>query len=101
MTDEQFYRWVRGILAGVVTVGFFAVIVGLMAMKVIPPDVKDILLVMLGALLASYKEVTGYFFGSSTGSAVQRAALVAAVTPPPPVAVPAADAALPLEKATP
>jgi hypothetical protein len=66
---ENFNRWIQAFLAIVVTFGFFGVIAWLMYAGKIDPGVKDILLVLLGALLASYKEITGYFFGSSSGSA--------------------------------
>lgn len=66
---ENFNRWIQAFLAIVITLGFFGVIAALMVLGTIKPEVKDILLVLLGALLASYKELTGYFFGSSSGSA--------------------------------
>lgn len=65
---ENFNRYVQGFLAVAITVGFFVVIGALMSMTELPTSVKDILLVMLGALLASFKEITGYFFGSSSSS---------------------------------
>lgn len=85
---DNFNRYVQAFLAVVITVGFFGVIAALMKLGDIPSSVKDILLVMLGALLASWKEVTGYFFGSSSGSAKkdeQNAALAAQLVPPIPM----------------
>jgi len=89
--DRQYDRYLRAFLSVVITVGFFAVIAGLFFVTEISASTKDILLVMLGALLASYKEITGYAFGSSSGStakgqdqaaslAMKDAALVAAAT---------------------
>ena len=68
MTDN-FNKYVQAFLAVSITLGFFGVITALMIRGDIPSSVKDILLVMLGALLASWKEVCSYFFGSSSGSA--------------------------------
>lgn len=85
MNGDTFNRRVQAFLAVAITIGFFSVIAALMLLGDLPPSVKDILLVMLGALLASYKELTGYFFGSSSGSAkkddVIAAASVAAAAP--------------------
>lgn len=83
--NENFNKYIQAFLAVMITVGFFAVIVGLFLAGSINASVKDILLVMLGALLASWKEVTGYFFGSSSGSAKkdeQNAALAAQISSP-------------------
>ncbi len=84
--NENFNKYVQAFLATAITVGFFGVIAALLMIKEVPPGVKDILLVLLGALLASWKEVTGYFFGSSSGSAKkdeQNAALTAQITSAP------------------
>lgn len=83
---ENFNKYVQGFLAVTITLGFFATIGVLFYKTDIPGPVKDILLVMLGALLASWKEVTGFFFGSSSGSVKkdeQNAALVAQQLAPP------------------
>ncbi len=96
--NENFNKYVQAFLATAITVGFFGVIAALLTIKEVPPGVKDILLVLLGALLASWKEVTGYFFGSSSGSAKkdeQNAALAAQITSAP--ATPATPATTPKE----
>ena len=80
--NDNFNRYVQGFLAVMISFGFFAVIGVLLYKTDIASPVKDILLVMLGALLASWKELTGYFFGSSSGSAKkddQNAALTAQI----------------------
>lgn len=41
----------------------------LLAFRPLPADGKDAILILLGAVVASYKDVYGYFFGSSAGSA--------------------------------
>ena len=87
---ENFTIYIQAFLAVAITVGFFFVIGVLFYATGIPSSVKDILLVMLGALLASWKEVTGYFFGSSSGSAKkdeQNAVLTAQLTGTPSAAV--------------
>jgi len=86
MNPDNFTRYIQAFLAVVITIGFFAVIAILFYKTDIPSPVKDILLVMLGALLASWKEITGYFFGSSSGSArkdEQNAALSAQIAATP------------------
>lgn len=47
---------------------FFAVI-GFLIFKPVPDASKDVLLILLGALTVQSKEVYGYYFGSSAGSA--------------------------------
>jgi len=88
--NDNFNRYVQAFLAVAITLGFFATIGVLFYKADIPGPVKDILLVMLGALLASWKELTGYFFGSSSGSAKkdeQNAALTAQLTTTPVAAI--------------
>lgn len=85
--SDTFVRKIQAFLAVMITIGFFAVVGVLLWKDNIGSPVKDILLVMLGALLASWKELTGYFFGSSSGSAKkdeQNAALTAQITAQPP-----------------
>lgn len=89
---DNFQRYMQMFLAVAITCGFFGVIAALMWAGNIPASVKDIMLVMLGALLASWKEVTGYYFGSSSGSASKDArndALTAQIVANP-IATPAA-----------
>lgn len=57
----------RALLGGLITLGFFGTVFVVLFVPV-PTTVRDIVLVLLGALIASFKEVTGYFFGSSSGS---------------------------------
>lgn len=40
----------------------------LLAFRTLPPSGKDAILILLGAVVASYKDVYGFFFGSSAGS---------------------------------
>lgn len=53
---------------------FFVVLIALM-FKAVPTDSRDVLLLMLGALTAGWKDVLGYYFGSSAGSAMKTEAI--------------------------
>jgi hypothetical protein len=59
--------YVPGILAGIITVGFFGVL-GFMLSNSLPETGRDALLVMLGALGGAWGSVVAYYFGSSSGS---------------------------------
>ena len=51
-----------------VNVAFFAVMACLI-FRTVPHDSRDTLLILLGALTVGWKDVYGYYFGSSSGSA--------------------------------
>ena len=51
----------------VINAGFFA-IVGLLTFHDLPAGIKDVVFMLLGALVAAWKDVYGYFYGSSIGS---------------------------------
>jgi len=51
----------------------------LLAFRPLQPTGKDAVLLLSGAVVASYKDVYGYFFGSSSGSDAKNAILAAAV----------------------
>lgn len=55
------------VLAGVVCVGFFATLIGLMLYG-LPAKGQDALLILLGALSSSFTAIIGYYYGSSSGS---------------------------------
>jgi hypothetical protein len=59
---------VQGALAACITVGFFAVIWLLMTMEG-HGNMRDALLIMVGALGAAFGAIVNYYFGSSSGSA--------------------------------
>lgn len=61
-------NWPMYLLAGVVVVGFFAIIAILIFVN-IPVGSKDIMFMLLGVLAAQFGAVCNYFFGSSKGSA--------------------------------
>lgn len=59
---------VPALLAVIVTVGFFGILV-MMATGIYKPADNNALLIMLGALGASWGSIVQYYFGSSMGSA--------------------------------
>ena len=61
--------WTPRLLAGVVTLGFFGVLVFLM-LREVPAGAKEASLLLLGALSASFGAVVQYYFGSSAGGRV-------------------------------
>ncbi len=65
---------VPAILAVVVTLGFFGILIGMMAGGLKLSE-NNSLLIMLGALGAAWGNVINYYFGSSSGSRENQAAL--------------------------
>lgn len=61
---------VPGLLAALVTTGFFGLLGWLMLAEP-PAGSKDILNLMLGALGAAWTSIVAYYFGSSAGSAAK------------------------------
>lgn len=60
--------WVPGVLALVLTVGFFGLL-GWMMHQAPPEGSRDILNIMLGSLGTGWVTMLAYYFGSSAGSA--------------------------------
>lgn len=58
------------ILGGLIVVGFF-VLLYLLIMAEVPERNKDLLNLVVGALIGSFATVVGYFYGSSAGSATK------------------------------
>ena len=56
------------ILGGLIVVGFF-VLLYMLAAKEVPDPNKDLLNLVVGALIGSFATVVGYFYGSSSSSA--------------------------------
>lgn len=88
MTPQQssYDSRMKAFLAVFIVTGFFAVVAGLFFVHEIEGSVKDVLLVMLGALLSSFKEVVGFFYGSSSGSAAKGATIERALEAATPLA---------------
>lgn len=59
--------WFQYGLAALIVLGFFIVLGGLLY-SAVPTENKDALNIALGALVAGFTGVLGYFFGSSKGS---------------------------------
>ena len=62
------YAWVQPALALLAIFGFFAALGALYYGKAVDPGQRDILLVLLGILGSVFKDVFGFYFGSSKGS---------------------------------
>lgn len=67
--QARFLRRMQAFLTVSVVIGFFAVVIVLLFVNDIRDSVRDVLLILLGALILSFKEVFSYFMGSSAGSA--------------------------------
>lgn len=61
---------IPGVLAVMVTLGFFSILIGLMTNDLSTKS-NEPLLIMLGALGAAWGAVVNFYFGSSAGSAVK------------------------------
>jgi hypothetical protein len=56
-------------ILGMTLVSGFFVLLGFLAFYTIPPDNKEVVYLIVGALTASFTQVMNYFFGSSASSA--------------------------------
>jgi len=65
MKPKDLFQYILGAL---IVVGFFALLY-LLVKSAIPEPNKDLLNLVVGALIASFSMVVGYFYGSSAGSA--------------------------------
>lgn len=55
------------ILGGLIVSGFFALLI-LLVLSAVPSENKDLLNLVVGALIGSFSGIVSYFFGSSLGS---------------------------------
>lgn len=61
---KTFYMYLLG---AIIVLGFFWLLTSLVY-HVIPSENKDILNIAVGALIGSFTNIVGYFYGSSKGS---------------------------------
>ena len=64
-TMQEIYMYILG---AIIVIGFFLLLY-LLVYQQIPVDNKDILNIVVGALIGSFTTVVGYFYGSSKSSA--------------------------------
>lgn len=74
---------IKPILAMIAIAAFFGVILVLIKSPEIPASVKDILFILVGAQVTIVKDIFGYYFGSSEGSARKTELLTPAPAAPP------------------
>lgn len=67
---------IPGILAVLITVGFFGILIGMMTGSLKATGNSDALLIMLGALGAAWGAVVNFYYGSSKGSEEKTAAML-------------------------
>ena len=67
MKESKVFQYILG---GVIVVGFFLLLYFLVFSGV-PDTNKDLLNLVVGALIGSFATVVGYFYGSSAGSAAK------------------------------
>ncbi len=67
--------WIPGVLAVVITFGFFSILLWLLKYGVSKDGGGEALLVLLGALGAAWASVCNYYFGSSAQQAKQSAVI--------------------------
>ena len=79
MTGNNLFKYILG---GLIVVGFFTMIYLLIKSSVPEPN-KDLLNLVVGALIGSFASVVGYFFGSSAGSAKKDETISSIVNKPP------------------
>ena len=64
MRNRKDIRWRLGVI---ITVAFFA-IVGLLVYREMPAGNRELLLVVLGALVGAFTTVVGFYFGDADGA---------------------------------
>ena len=65
MNSEKIYMYVLG---AVIVIGFY-VVLAIVFRTPIPNVNHDVVMLLIGALIAKFADVVGYFYGSSKGSA--------------------------------
>lgn len=65
MKNRDIFQYVLG---GLIVIGFFTLLI-LLVLSEVPEKNKDLLNLVVGALIGSFASIVGYYFGSSSGSA--------------------------------
>lgn len=55
------------VLGGLIVIGFFSIVILLLGTEV-PATNKDLFNLLVGALIAAFSTIVGFFYGSSLGS---------------------------------
>ncbi len=75
MTLSSYGPWMKGVVSVLVIAAFLGCIAALFVVtyreKDFPPGVKETLLVLVGVLAGEFKNVCGYWLGTSHSSAVK------------------------------
>jgi hypothetical protein len=74
--------WIPGVMAMLVTIGFFGVLTWMLKYGVPKDGGSEALLVMLGALGAAWASIVSYYFGSSAQQVKQSAVISKIATSP-------------------
>lgn len=64
MKYKEIFQYILGAL---IVAGFFALLI-LLVLSAVPSENKDLLNLVVGALIGSFSGIVSYFFGSSLGS---------------------------------
>lgn len=67
---EKMSHWAQFLVSGAVVFAFFGLIFGMVVyVKAdFPPGVREVLMVLTGVLAGAFKDVVGYWIGSSASS---------------------------------
>lgn len=81
MKYKEIFQYLLGAL---IVSGFFALLI-LLVLSAVPSENKDLLNLVVGALIGSFSGIVSYFYGSSLGSAHKDNLLneKKSITPPP------------------
>lgn len=70
MNTTNYAKVFQYVLGAIIIIGFFVLLIILIT-KAVPDSNRDLLNLVIGALLGSFSTVVGYFYGSSAGSAAK------------------------------
>jgi uncharacterized membrane protein YeiH len=74
---EKMAHWAQFLVSGAVVFAFFALIAGMLiyVKQDFPPGVREVLMVLTGVLAGAFKDVVGFWIGSSASSQKKDAAM--------------------------